>query len=219
DEDQAKENNLSKEKDKLNQMTIITDTEGPLLYSTSWDGVKIKEGDVVWDLRPIASVPDITGMIVNLKVNETHYKQIEINQKLEITIDAQPDIFLTGKIKSKSQVGKPVKRDSKVKMYEISATLDSSQFVTTPNLSTTCRIYVQELPDTLTIPIISVFEYDSSKIVYLAYGNKFKRQVIETGSHSNTQVIISKGLSEGEFIALNEPSLSMIIDTGNRKRN
>lgn len=205
------ENKVSIEKAKLDMLTIRSDTEGMLIYGNLWSsGEKIREGDIVWDWMELFKIPDLSGMIIKLMVNETHYKQIEAGQKIDVNIDSHPEIKLTGKIKTKAPVGKPLKQKSKVKEYEITAALDSAGFVIASGLTVTCDVYLHSIRDTVMVPVVSVFDDDSFKVVYVAGKNKYIKRVVRTGEKSNTEIIITDGLKTGELISLGEPPLSLI---------
>ncbi|MFO7656180.1 MAG: efflux RND transporter periplasmic adaptor subunit [Bacteroidales bacterium] len=209
-----RENKVNIVKSRAEKLIIRSDTEGMVFYSNLWSsGEKIREGDIVWDWMEFFKIPDMTGMKVKLYVNETHYKQIENDQRVEITIDSHPEKKLGGKVKSKSSVGKPVKKDSKIKQYEITAALDSADFIITSGLSVTCNVYLDEIHDTIVVPVIAVHEFDSAKFVYITQKDKFIKQVVKTSKYSNTETIITSGLKGGESVALGEPPLSLIDNT------
>ena len=180
-----------------------------ILWST---GNKIKEGDIIWGRMPIIKIPDMSKMQIKLTVNEAHFKRIDKNQNVEISIDAFPDIQLTGKIILKTPMGKPIKKKSKVKMFDVFASIDSSEFTIQPGLSITCDVILESIPDTIVVPLLAVFEKDSSKIVYISEGGKFKRQTVNLACNSENFAVISEGLNENEEIILSEPPEDLITE-------
>jgi HlyD family secretion protein len=216
---QQAENKVNNIKSRLDLLTVKSDVEGMVIYSMLWTShEKVRIGDIVWQMMEIMKIPDMSGMTIKCFANETHYKQIEKDQKIDVVLDAHPEIRLSGKIRSKASVGKPVKEKSKVKQYEVSAMLDSAEFVITPGLTVNCTVYISEVPDTIVVPVVSVFDYDSSKVVYVATGNKYSRQIVNTGQSSTKEIIISSGLHEGESIALVQPPLSLIKENKQNKQ-
>ena len=66
------------------------------------------------------------------------------------------------------------------------------------------------MKDTIVVPTAAIFGRDSSKIVYVADGEKFIPVTVETGLSNSSNSIISKGLAGNETIALMEPPHNLI---------
>jgi multidrug efflux pump subunit AcrA (membrane-fusion protein) len=207
------ENNVARQKAQLNKLLLKSSTAGMATYATLWTtGNKIREGDIIWGTMPIIKIPDMSKMQIKLLVNEAQFKRIDKNQKVKITIDAFSDIPLTGKITMKTPMGRPIKKKSKVKMFDVFASIDSSEFTIQPGLSITCDVILESIPDTIVVPLLAVFEKDSSKIVYISEGEKFKRQIVNLASNSENFAVISEGLNENEEIILSEPPEDLITE-------
>jgi multidrug efflux pump subunit AcrA (membrane-fusion protein) len=198
-------------KSKLDKLTLISDIEGIVLYDKLWtSGKKVREGDVVWANMPIIQIPDLSAMQVKLEVCEAVYKRIANDQHMEVVVDAFPDIRLTGKVKNKAPVGRPVKEKSEVKVFDVVASLDSLSLNIQPGLGVTCDILVKSVPDTIVIPLISLFDEDSLKVVYIAENERFTRRVVSVSEHNNKEAIIGSGIDGNEILALMKPPNSLI---------
>ncbi len=208
------ENNVARIKDKLDKLVLKSNTAGMVIYAKQWRGNKLREGDIVWGSMTIIQIPDMSKMLIKLTVNETHFKRIEKDQNINITIDAFPDIKLTGKITKKTPVGKPIKEDSNVKVFEVFASIDSSDFTIQPGLSITCDVIKESVPDTIVVPLLAVFEKDSLKVVYITEGEKYKRQIVKLACKSDNYAVITEGLKGNEEIILTEPPEDLIIVRG-----
>jgi len=209
--DQAR-NRVDRTKTELDKLWLKTDVAGMVTYAVLWtSGVKVREGDVVWSVMPIITIPDMSGMQVKLTVNETHFKRIEKDQEVRITLDAFPDIRLNGVITKKTPMGKPVKKNSEVKEFEVYASIDSTGFSIQPGISVTCDVIVNAVPDTIVIPLMALFEQDSSKIVYLAKDGQYCQQAVECGGNSDNHAIIAAGLQPDDVIALGPPAEDLLI--------
>ena len=209
------ENNVARIKEQLDKLVLKSNTAGMVTYTILWtSGKKIREGDIVWGRMNIIQIPDMSKMLIKLTVNETHFKRIEKDQNINITIDAFPDIKLTGKITNKTPVGKPIKEDSNVKVFEVFASIDSSDFTIQPGLSITCDVIKESVPDTIVVPLLAVFEKDSLKVVYITEGEKYKRQIVKLACKSDNYAVIAEGLKGNEEIILTEPPEDLIIVRG-----
>ncbi|MCE5252429.1 efflux RND transporter periplasmic adaptor subunit [bacterium] len=206
------ENNVARQKEQLDKLVLTSTTAGMVTYAMSWTtGNKIREGDIVWGNLPIISIPDMSSMTIKLTVNETHFKQIEKDQIVNIRIDAFPEIMLTGKITKKTPMGKPIKKDSKVNFFEVFASIDSTHFKIQPGLSVTCDVIIESIPDTLVVPLLAVFGRDSLKVVYISEGEKFLRQTVKVACNSDNYAVIAEGLKGNEEIILAEPPENLLL--------
>lgn len=115
-----------------------------------------------------------------------------------------------GKIIMKSPVGQQYKEGSKVKFFDIEASIDSVDIMPEPGLTANCRIILKQVKDTITIPQIAIFEEDSMKMVYVKKKNGFEARQIKTGLTSSKEAIISEGLFAKEQIGLAKPNPSSI---------
>lgn len=200
------QNNLDRAQDQLNLLILTSPVEGLVQYAYNWQTrKKISEGDIVWNNRQIVTIPDMSRMKAHIVVSESYYKLISPDQKVEMTIDAFPEMSMSGKVDKKSPVGREIERGNPVKVYDIYSSIDSLSDELQPGLSLTCQILIEELKDTVSIPHTSIFENDSTSFVYLKKNRDFEKQPIEIGSQSSTHAIISKGLEENDVISLINP--------------
>lgn len=203
--DQA-QNNANREKESLDKMVMTSGTGGIVEYAINWaTNKKMAEGDITWTGQAIVSIPDISGYRARLVVNESNYKRIAPGQKVLMQVDAIPGSKIAGKIIRKSAGGKSITRNSQVKIYDIYASVDSIDSRFQPGLSLTGTVLIEELKDTLVIPLSALFEQDSIKYVYLKHGKKFKKQTVYTKTHSSTMAVIDSGLSENDIISVTKP--------------
>jgi HlyD family secretion protein len=210
--------------DQIKSMTIIAQREGVVMRTESpvfsimsstgsgTIGGPIREGSVLFMSNPVLQFPDLSKMQVSAEVAEADFKKIEKGQKVSIIVDAAQKLETTGKVNRKSLMGKTAQRysDSKVKFYEVIIDIDSGHLKMKPGLSAECKIILKEALDTVFIPTLSIFEKDSSKVVYVNKNDKFVPVKVETGLSGSSHTIISRGLKGDEVIALSEPPASLI---------
>lgn len=207
------QNRINIAEDQLNKLVLTSDVEGMVIYAKSWStGEKISEGEEAWMGMPLLEIPRMDQVQAKLFVNETSFKKIESGQEADIRVDARPDLYLSGTIMRKSPMGKPIRRGSQVKVYEVIASLDSAAISVRPGLTITCDIFLNRVPDTLVIPTISIFEEDSLKLVYVEKGRKFAPRKVETAVGNNEFTVIKSGLHDTEIIAVTRPPESLIMN-------
>lgn len=169
-------------------------------------GRKFLEGDNAWEGLAMVQLPDMQQMKVLITAPEGMYKRMKVGDRVEFSFDAQPENKAWGRIAMKAPVGRPIERNSKVKVFDVEASVDSSLLVPTPGMSAQCEVILQEVKDTLVIPQIAVFDLDSSKIVYVKAANGVEMRKVRTAESSPREIVISSGLQQGEVISLSQPA-------------
>ena len=202
---------LEAAKEVLESLTVKSTTEGLAIISESRrSGEKLKVGDEVWNNMPLVIIPEMEEMKVKMRVNETDFKYISENDSVSYTFNAMPDNWANGKITKMIPVGQPYKRDSKVKFFEIEASVDSILEIPEPGFTANCRVIANYVNDTITIPQVAIFDEDSIKVVYVKKNKGFERREIRTGLSSQKESIVSDGLNRDEEISLIKPNSSQI---------
>jgi HlyD family secretion protein len=176
-----------------------------------------KTGSLIFPEMALMQLPELDQMQVLVKVQEVDYKRIEKGQKVEITVDSRDKLRTTGSVKLKSLAGKS-DYDSKVKLYDVTVSVDSCHLQMSPGLSARCDIFINKVMDTVVVPTVAIFERDSMKVIYVEDGDKFRQVPVETGLTNNSRTIITKGLTGTETISLMEPPQKIVIKT-NKKPN
>jgi len=204
-------NDIKNSKEQMDGLVLKSTQKGLIYKANHYSGRKVKEGDNVWNNMPVLTIPDLTKMKVKIYASEGNYKRMDVNNVVEFTFDAMPKNKAWGKILTKSPVGQPIKENSKIKSFEIEASMDSSLVIPGPGLSANCKVVIKRIKNALIIPQIAIFEKDSMKVVYIKKSEKSYelRQVI-TGATSPKNAVIISGIRLNEKISLLEPKSTMV---------
>ena len=201
---------IQSSKEQLDGLVIKSPKKGIVSRALHYSGRKVQEGDNLWYGMAMVNIPDLSKMKVTITASEGDYKRISENDLIEYSFDAMPKNKAWGKILKKSPVGKPIKEDSKVKLFEIEATMDSAGILPGPGLSANCKVILKRVKDTIVVPQIAVFEQDSVPVVYVKNGDKFEMRQVTIGTTSPKSAIVVTGLKVGEKISLVKPGSSLI---------
>ena len=202
---------LESAKNILDGLTIRAPKKGLAIISDSrMTGAKLKVGDNVWNNMPLVIIPEMSEMKVKMFVSETDFKFIDEQDSVAYSFDAMPGNWGYGKITKKLPVGQPHKRDSKVKFFEIEASIDSVLQLPEPGFTANCRVINTFVNDTIVIPQIAIYDVDSMKVVYVKNNKRFEIRQISTGLSSMKESIVTGGLKEGEVISLMQPPASLV---------
>jgi len=204
-------NRLQSAEKILEELTIRAPKKGLAIIADSrMTGAKLKVGDNVWNNMPVVIIPEMSEMKVKMAVNETDFKQINENDSVAYTFEAMPGNSAYGRITKKLPVGQPYKRDSKVKFFEVEASIDSVIQLPEPGFTANSRVITTYIGDTIVIPQIAIYDVDSMKVVYVRNNNKYEMRQIATGPSSIKESIVTTGLRKGEVISLIKPPASFI---------
>jgi HlyD family secretion protein len=200
-------NQLKTIEDKLKLLVILSPQDGLFIHSNSITGQgKTKEGDQTYPGVTIAEIPDLSVMRISISAVETDYKRIRIDDSVMFTFDALPGNFCSGKVTYKAPVGGSKGENSKIKFYDLLSSVDSCEKMPGAGLSANCMIFAEKINDTLVAPIITIFDEDSLKYVYVKTGAKYEKREVMVSECSPESAVISAGILEGEILALSKPN-------------
>ena len=197
---------LESAKQRISQLTLTASASGIIIISKHFiTRKKMNVGDPVWGNMSIISIPTNDKFKIKIESSEEKFKPIMEGNLVEYNFDAMPENIGWGKITQKSPVGRPIKQDSNIKIFEIEASLDSFKTMPEPGFTCECKIQLLQLKDTIVIPHVALFEQDSMKVVYVVNSKGFELRQVKTGLSSNKQIVVSKGLKVNETITLSKP--------------
>jgi multidrug efflux pump subunit AcrA (membrane-fusion protein) len=202
---------LESAKKQLDELKLTAPKDGMATRGIHWvTRRKVLPTDPVWNRMPLVIIPELDKMKVLISATEGEYKRINVNDSVQYSFDAMPDNKAWGKIQKKAPIGQPVKENSKVKMFEIEASVDKSLLIPGPDLTTRCKIILKHIPDTIVIPQICIFEEDSMKFVYVQKAKTFEKRQITIGTTSVKEAVVTAGLKRNEKIAIIKPKSELI---------
>ncbi|HOJ05095.1 MAG TPA: efflux RND transporter periplasmic adaptor subunit [Bacteroidota bacterium] len=197
---------IAESQKEMEQLTIKAPISGLIVYESNWStGRKIAKGDQPWPGMPIISLPDLSAMQTEVSVNEMDIAKVKKGQRVVVIPDAFPDKTFHGTISSVSQIGREKGQGSNVKVFDIVVDLDKADEVLKPGITTTNKIIVGKVKKVLSVPIIAVFEEKGTTHVFVENGSSYERREVKLGQKNDNFVVVEKGLSEGERVALRNP--------------
>ena len=210
---------LEHAKRDLEMLTLTAPKEGLVVYETNWStGRKITIGDTPWPGMTLISLPDLSTMESFTYVNEVDVSRVKKGQNVIIKLDAFQDSTFQGEITSVAALGKTKNNNSTIKVFEITVSINSQSSILKPGMTTSNKMIISEIPNVLFVPQESVFEKDGKKIVYIKNGSSFDEQTVEPGEKSEDYIVINKGISNGDVVALRDPTIKIDENTSEQSR-
>jgi len=173
------------------------------------EGEPIQEGSDVRERQEIATIPNSEGMIVEAKLHETVLKKVHKDEPCEITIDALPGQTFHGHVNSVALL--PDKgswfSNPNQRVYRTEISIDDGTKEMRPGMSAGVEILIDQIPDTLYVPIQAVYPHKGKTISFVPNGAGGARQVeVKVGQSNDREVEILSGLKEGQVVLLSPPA-------------
>ncbi len=200
---------LANAEETLANLTVVAPTPGIAILHRSWiTREKYQADDQVYPGWPLIGLPDLTALKAEVEVSEIDISRIQIGQRAKVRLDAYPDTTFTGEVTEISSLARDKDRDSDVKVFDTTVIIDGTDDKMLPGMSVNCDIIIEQVQDTIYIPLEALFLEDGQSVVYLKKRTGFSKKEISTGSVSDNHVIVAAGLEEGQSVALIDPTLA-----------
>lgn len=172
---------LKKLNDSLNQLILVARTEGAVLYGADeWTGRKVQVGDTVFATATVATIPDLTSLLAQAWISETHIQRIKAGQTVDLYLDAYPVKRNKGLIQYISAGAEPVRRWGRSHYFRVDIKLGTLEpEIMKPGMSVRCEVRGPEYKDVLIVPLEMTSFDGQSFWVRPAGGNAFKLTALD----------------------------------------
>ena len=169
----------------------------------------IQEGTMVRQRQKIITMPDVSEMMVEVKVHESYADRVRKGLPCLISTDAFPDLVLRGEVARVADLPDSqaywLNPDLKVYSTDVRIFGDHSKRLK-PGVSAKVEITIKDLKDVVYVPLQAVVPYkEEGRAVYVQTEEGPKLRKVETGLFNNTAIEIEAGLKQGEFVLLSPP--------------
>ncbi len=195
----------------LAQMSVHAPSAGTISLLQHWGGsgpVTYRPGDRAWPGAAIAELPDATTLRISARVDETERGRLAPKQSVTVQLNAIPDRQFTGHIE---QIGALASMDFSggwpfTRNFILEIVLDQTDARFKPGISGQVTVIVDRIPDAVTIPAQAMFQKSGQNVAYVWRGTQFEERAIEVARRSGDKIMIAKGVSAGEQVALRDPT-------------
>ncbi len=166
-----------------------------------------KEGDRAWTGAPIAEVPDLSHMRIDLKLDEVDRGRLNLKMEGRVRVDAIPDQEFHGVLDWISPIAQVQFRGPfmQEKTFPARATLSSTDPRLRPGMSASAELILEKSPDSIMIPLRASLTVNGKPAVYVQKGQNFELRRIEVGKRNENDIVVLSGLKAGETVALENP--------------
>ena len=200
----------------LSDTTILAPVSGTVSLFSTWRGGERRswrEGDQVSSGTPLGSISGTQNMSVRARVSESRIAALRKGQQAEIEFDSLVGRTFAGTVSSVGTVAREVwvwedpTAEANQRVFDMLVKVKQTAATgLKPGLNGRARIVLQRLPNVLFVPLEAVFERDNGSYAFVKQGDRFVRRQVQTGERNDVAVVIRRGLSEGELVALSDPT-------------
>jgi len=159
----------------------------------------IRQGDFVKAGDLLAELADLHHVRIRAFIDEPELGQIDVNQAVEISWDAQPGRVWNGRTEV---LPKQVVTRGSRNVGELLCSVTNDRLDLLPNTTVDVRIHVSERQSTLVIPRGAVSIDGEKRYVFRVDNKRLRRVLVTVGIANPTQIEILSGLNEGDVVAL-----------------
>ena len=166
--------------------------------------VAVEAGDKVETQTAIATLVDTSNFYIDVSVNEIDSEQLKVGQDVDITINAL-DLTTTGKVSDISVEGTV---SNSTTTFTVKIALDEQNEKFKTNMSAQVDILISDVTDAISVPIDAVTTTNGKKYVMVKKDSAYTATEVETGISNDSYVQITKGLSAGDIVGVENTSSS-----------
>lgn len=197
---------LAQLKEQLKLVTIRAPADGLVVYATvtSTSGTPIEEGATVRQKQDLIKLPDISQMMIEVKVHESHVRQVKPGLKAYVTIDSLPDRQFAGVVRKVAVLPDATSKyyNPNLKVYTTEVQIEDQLLDVKPGVSGRAEIVVTNLTEVVTVPIQAVTTLKNQQVCFVRRGARDVPSPVEVGLFNDRFIEIKSGLKEGDRVLL-----------------
>lgn len=200
---------LAEIEDQMSKCVMLSPAEGVVVYNNKFSSrggaeFVVEEGASVRERQTIIKLPDPSKMQVKANVNESRITLIATGMAAKVKVGAVPGEMLARVIRVNKYAEPGSWFSSSVKEYATYIEIINPPEAIRTGMTAEVRIFVEQLPEALQIPVHGVYEYKGRHFCLRKVGEDGWETVeIEIGATNDKMVTIDSGLEEGDEVALN----------------
>lgn len=199
---------IEKAQKGLEALEVKAPHAGIITFRKGWRGESLKVGSTVWSGQPLGEIPLLEEMEAEVFVLEVDAAGLEEGRLASVVVEAHPETVYEGKVKRVDTLPKPRQRGAPVQYFGLTVALsETDKEVMKPGQRVRATLVLDE-NEALVVPRQTIFDKEGVPTVYKQEGEDFVPVKVELGASSPGLVVIKSGLSEGDRIALRDPTRS-----------
>jgi HlyD family secretion protein len=199
---------LVKLENQIDEAKLRAPRDGLVVYAQrDHDDPPIQEGLEVRERQEILSIPSTDDMVAEVKLHESVLEQVEVGMPCTIKVDALPGVELDGQVEFVALLPDQGRRwlNPNLRVYRCDVAISTPNDGMRPGMSCSVEILIDEIADTLYVPVQAVFREGPTNVSFVVEGREITRREVEVGRYNELWVQVLGGLAEDEVVLLRPP--------------
>jgi len=156
----------------------------------------------------VLTIADLNSMIINAQVNQADVPRLQINQTVEVTVEAVTGLKVTGEVE---RISPQATIKNNIKGYPARILLKNVDPRVRPGMTANVKIPVASAASVTSVPLGAVFTernpdtQQMERYVYIQESNKFEKRIVKVGIADFFFAEIQEGLTAGAVVSLEIP--------------
>jgi HlyD family secretion protein len=171
--------NLQKLETQIAKSKIYAPRAGMVVYAIEEGGrygssQPIKEGTQVRERQDIITIPSTAGMIAQVSLHESVLKQVQAGQPAKIKVDAVRGREFDGRVRFVAVMADQNSywANPNLRLYRTDVSIQDATEDLRPGMSCAIEILVEEIADTLFVPVQSIIRRGSETFAFVVVGTR-----------------------------------------------
>jgi multidrug efflux pump subunit AcrA (membrane-fusion protein) len=180
----------------IDALTLKAPRDGMMLVADHpWEGRKLQLGDSVWVGMTVATLPELSSMIVQASLSDVDDGRISPGLEVLCTVDAYPAVTYRGRVAEISPVARESKRSPLLRYFPVKITLDQSDpRRMRPGMSVRVEVLGPETKNALLVPREALVFSGGKTRALLAGGGAAD---VRLGPCAAEACVVESGVKEG----------------------
>jgi multidrug efflux pump subunit AcrA (membrane-fusion protein) len=196
-------------KERLTQMEIKAPLTGVVVFQSNYalgsvNATPFKVGDNVYSGMNLGEIPDMTSLLIDVKVEEIDRGRIAVGDDVRILVDALPELAIQAKMTQISPMMELGLEQPITRSFRAYAAVAKADPRLRPGMNGGMDIVVNRIPNAISIPAKALFTRAGKPVVFLAERGAYRLAEVQVLARNPDEVAIS-GIPAGALVALTDP--------------
>jgi len=215
---------LDDQEEQLAGGEVRAPTAGVVVLGKTWspEGRRtLREGDRIRHRMKVCDITNLSDLAVQLHIEESAASELEVGQETEITVKRAPGRRFGGEIAAIGAVAREVHQFEdpnavpNQRTFDVTVkVLDADPELLRPGVSAKVQFVFERVAKAVSVPVEAVHDRPEGQVVYVRKGDGFQERRVELGKRNDEMVMVTKGLSPGEVVALADPGIAGTREAG-----
>ena len=188
------------------RMVIHSPLGGLVVLNPIWKGSSMgdpQEGDQIYAGLSFMQVVDPSTMQVTARVNQVDFPYLRLGQRVDVHLDAYPDLVLSGSIEHLAAIGNTSSLSQAVHNFNAAFSIQGNDPRLLPDLSAAVDVELERLPDVLLAPRDALVLENGRIFVWVKRGAGFEKRPVTLGQSNDIEAVVLSGLDAGDLVRRN----------------